>query len=37
VPKAATELLRQGWQMSCSLARIRGTWHLFEMANVYPG
>jgi len=37
VPKAATELLRQGWRVSCSLARIRGTWHPVEMANVYPG
>lgn len=36
VPRPATELLREGWEVSCSLARVRGTWHMFEVANVYP-
>lgn len=35
-PKPATELLREGWEVSCSLARVRGTWRMFEVANVYP-
>lgn len=36
VPKAATRLLREGWDVSCSLARVRGIWHIVEVANVYP-
>ena len=36
VPKAATRLLRKGWDVSCSLARVRGIWHVVEVANVYP-
>jgi hypothetical protein len=36
VPKGATELLQKGWDVSCSLARVRGRWHLVEVANVYP-
>ncbi len=35
-PKSATELLRKGWDVSCSLARVRGIWHMVEVANVYP-
>ena len=36
VPKEATKLLQQGWDVSCALARVRERWHLVEMANVYP-
>ncbi len=36
VPKEATKLLRKGWDVSCSLARVRDSWHLVEVANVYP-
>lgn len=36
VPKKATELLKEGWEISCALGRIKGKWHLIEMANVYP-
>lgn len=35
-PAAATCLLQEGWDLSCSLGRVRGTWHIVEMANVYP-
>lgn len=35
-PKAATQRLRRGWDVSCSLARVRGVWHIVEVANVYP-
>jgi hypothetical protein len=37
VPAAVTNLLRRGWDISCSLARVRGTWRIVEVANVYPG
>ena len=36
VPAAATKLLREGWDISCSLGRVRGTWRIVEVANVYP-
>jgi len=36
VPRKATELLQEGWDISCALARIRGKWRLVEVANVYP-
>lgn len=36
VPKEVTKLLQKGWDVSCSLARVRGSWHLVEVANVYP-
>lgn len=36
VPAAATRLLQEGWDLSCSLGRVRGKWHIVEMANVYP-
>lgn len=36
VPKEATKLLQKGWDVSCSLARVRDNWHLAEVANVYP-
>jgi hypothetical protein len=35
-PKAATKLLQKGWDVSCALARVRDTWHIIEVANVYP-
>ncbi len=36
VPNSATKLLRKGWDISCSLGRVRGKWRIVEMANVYP-
>ena len=35
-PEPATRWLRPGWSISCSLGRIRKSWHLLEVANVYP-
>lgn len=36
VPNSATKLLREGWDISCSLWRARGKWRIVEVANVYP-
>ncbi len=36
VPNTATQWLREGWDVSCSLGRVRGTWRIVEVANVYP-
>ncbi|MBI2319855.1 MAG: hypothetical protein HYY28_14840 [Betaproteobacteria bacterium] len=36
-PEAATRWLRPGWTVSCSMGRVRGSWRLLELANVYPG
>lgn len=36
-PEPATRWLRPGWTISCSLGRVRKSWHLLEVANVYPG
>lgn len=36
IPEAATRWLRPGWTISCSLGRVRKSWHLLEVANVYP-
>ena len=36
-PEPATRWLRPGWTISCSLGRIRKSWRLLEVANVYPG
>lgn len=36
VPRKATELLREGWEISCSLGYIRGKWRIVEMGSVYP-
>ena len=36
VPKKATNLLQEGWDISCALGRVRGTWRIVEIANVYP-
>ena len=35
-PAPATRLLRPGWTIGCSLGRVRMSWHLLEVANVYP-
>lgn len=35
-PELATRWLRPGWSISCSLGRIGKSWHLLEVANVYP-
>lgn len=36
VPKEATALLQECWDISCAIARIRGKWRIVEVANVYP-
>ncbi len=36
VPTGATKLLQKGWDISCSLGRVRGKWRIVEIANVYP-
>jgi hypothetical protein len=36
VPRAATDLARTGWMVSIALARVRGTWRLVQVGNVYP-
>ena len=35
-PVLATRWLRPGWAISCSLGRVRKSWRLLEVANVYP-
>jgi hypothetical protein len=36
VPKQATDVLQEGWEVSCALGRVRGTWRIVEVASVYP-
>ena len=36
VPAAATKLIRKGWDVSCALGHMDGTWRIVEVANVYP-
>lgn len=36
LPVEATSQLREGWNLCCALARLRGRWHLVEVAYVYP-
>jgi hypothetical protein len=36
VPKRATDVLREGWEISCALGRVRGQWRIVEVGNVYP-
>lgn len=36
-PEPATRCLRPGWSISCSLVRVRRSWRLLEVGNVYPG
>ena len=36
VPTKATELLKEGWDISCAIVRVRGKWRIVEVANVYP-
>ncbi len=36
-PESATRWLRPGWSISCALGRIRKSWRLLDVANVYPG
>jgi len=35
-PREATELLEQGWEIGCSLARFKGQWQIVELGNVRP-
>ncbi len=36
VPKSATSLLGEGWDISCALGKVKGKWRIIEIANVYP-
>lgn len=36
VPVPATDILHEGWEISCTLGRIRGKWWIVEMGNIYP-
>lgn len=36
VPKKATDLLQDGWEIGCSLARIKGKWQIVEVGEIYP-
>ena len=36
VPGKAARLLQEGWEITCSLRRIEGTWRIIEVGNVYP-
>ncbi len=36
VPEAVTELLEEGWDVSCAFARVKGEWRMVEVGNVYP-
>ena len=36
VPKKATDLIQEGWDISCALGRSRGKWNIVEMGNFYP-
>ncbi len=36
VPKAVSDLAQSGWSVNVVLGRVRGTWHLVEVGNVYP-
>ncbi len=35
-PKKATDLIQEGWEISCGLGRVRGKWRIIEMGNIYP-
>ena len=35
-PREATKLLAQGWEVGCSLARIKGEWRIVELGNIHP-
>jgi len=35
VPQAATDLAQPGWSASVVLARVRSTWQLVEIGNIY--
>lgn len=36
VSKAASDLARQGWSASVTLAKVKGKWRIVEIGNVYP-
>ena len=36
VPKAASDLARQGWDITGTIARVGGQWRFVEIGNVYP-
>ncbi|MFQ5890875.1 MAG: hypothetical protein ACE5JR_12615 [Gemmatimonadota bacterium] len=36
VPSASTELLREGWDISCALGRVPGRRRILEVADVQP-
>ena len=36
VPKSATSLLKESWDIGCALGKVNGKWRIVEMGNVYP-
>jgi hypothetical protein len=36
VPASVSSLAQVGWSVTITLARLRGTWHVVEVGNVYP-
>lgn len=36
VQKTVTRLVKEGWDISCALGRVNGTWRIIEMGSVYP-
>jgi hypothetical protein len=36
IPREAAALLKDNWEIACECVRVRGTWRLINVANVYP-
>jgi hypothetical protein len=36
IPEAASQLIEDGWEISCALGRVRGRWQLVQVGNLYP-
>ncbi|MFO8059710.1 MAG: hypothetical protein R6U70_03510 [Bacillota bacterium] len=36
VPEQVFDLLEEGWEVGCTLARIDGQWRMIQIGNVYP-
>ncbi len=36
IPEEASQLIKEGWGISCALGRVRGRWQLVQVGNLYP-
>ncbi len=36
VPEQVFDLLEEGWELGCTLARIEGQWHMVQVGDIYP-